>query len=650
MRKSSRLWPILAAIGNRIKIPGTDYGFGFLVEIQDRYNADVDHQEIVDVLHAMLKYDKEIFQLLKKHNKEVKKDEICELAMEVAEKFYLNRVADKYLYADFKGIEQMEKLVPLKLDEVFVNLKVRREETTEDRQEKEMEMALRLERAESGEQEKMESLLAERDAERLQMFKRDGEAVSLDRMLSKPGGVVLLGGPGSGKTTLVKRLARSCALGEQIMKERYPELRTGFPIVMPIAEFEAQNNGQDMYLYLCTRMNQEGGQALEMAFMDNWAAGSCLVLLDGLDEVAKTENRIACSRAVGEFFRQLNGNRALVTSRPVGYSICRLNVPTEHWHLQPFEREDIEQFARNWRLAYEKTVKPESPDLEAAEKEAKELIEEIQSNDKVESLAKNPLMLTIIALIKHQNMVLPQRRVNLYEIALNTLMRSWNKARTLAAIKAGQKEDEIGLEEAKKVWAAVAHWMHREKSTGTCHRQELLDYLVELLMELGQKSDLEATRIAESYLTIAADKAGLLEERGAGVYAFMHQTFQEYLAARHLFLAKPRKKAIDRILKVAQDPRWHEVVRLSAGFIGVIQEDDETVTELTENILKDDTNPLEPYLCNSLRLAASCIADDVRVDAEVTDKVVAAIIERLNTFTYTSVKTSLIESLQCTSP
>ena len=31
---------------------------------------------------------------------------------------------------------------------------------------------------------------------------------------------------------------------------------------------------------------------------------------------------------------------------------------------------------------------------------------------------------------------------------------------------------------------------------------------------------------------------------------------------------------------MAPDPRWHEVVRLAAGFIGVIQQDDYTATEL----------------------------------------------------------------------
>jgi hypothetical protein len=40
-------------------------------------------------------------------------------------------------------------------------------------------------------------------------------------------------------------------------------------------------------------------------------------------------------------------------------------------------------------------------------------------------------LLTILALIKHQGVSLPNRRVELYEIYLETLIRSWNKARAL---------------------------------------------------------------------------------------------------------------------------------------------------------------------------------------------------------------------------
>jgi hypothetical protein len=50
------------------------------------------------------------------------------LSWHEAEESYLREVARQYFYIDFKGIEQLEKWVSLPLDDVFVNLKVRRED------------------------------------------------------------------------------------------------------------------------------------------------------------------------------------------------------------------------------------------------------------------------------------------------------------------------------------------------------------------------------------------------------------------------------------------------------------------------------------------------------------------------------------------
>ena len=65
------------------------------------------------------------------------------------------------------------------------------------------------------------------------------EPQPIDRVLANPGVAVLLGGPGSGKTTLVKRLARSVALGEPAVGERFPAMPAGLlPVVVSITVFD----------------------------------------------------------------------------------------------------------------------------------------------------------------------------------------------------------------------------------------------------------------------------------------------------------------------------------------------------------------------------------------------------------------------------
>jgi predicted NACHT family NTPase len=108
-------------------------------------------------------------------------------------------------------------------------------------------------------------------------------------------------------------------------------------------------------------------------------------------------------------YLKLHGNRALTTSRIVGYNVCRLATPARHVVLQPFGHDDIERFVRQWHNAYEKTAHGRSPDHQQAARDAQALLDEIHANPHVASLATNPVMLTIIALIKQQHVTLPER-------------------------------------------------------------------------------------------------------------------------------------------------------------------------------------------------------------------------------------------------
>ena len=131
----------------------------------------------------------------------------------------------------------------------------------------------------------------------------------------------------------------------------------------------------------------------------------------------------------------------------------------------------------------------------------------------------------------------------------------------------------------------------------------------------------------QSYLKTATESTGLLEARGPETFAFVHQTFQEYLAANRL--AIPTRRAVKRILDVANEPRWHEVIRLAAGVIGVYQRDLDAMEELIDALLAENDDPLEPFLCVRLRLAAACIADDVGFRQRDINRVMSRIAERL---------------------
>jgi len=663
----SRFWPYIKAVGKAVAeladksvLPGAKAGMGLLIDFQDAAAkagavgnlADPQVQSDLKAALDEIRADTaEIVRRLHEDKLPVAEDRLSDYARSIAEALYLRGVADEYLYADFKGIEQFDRLVSLELDEVFINLRARPEARGDRPSEEERRLLAGLESAEPAARDSLEQQLHRLDrlgrgAGDLLRAGRMGP-MAIDDLLARPGGVVLLGGPGSGKTTLVKRLARHCAkaFGEDPQpQQNFPRLPWCFPVVVAVTLYDDWRNrraGQEFGLlgYVEHVLAERGGLALVAAFRLRWAAGEVLLLADGLDEVAETGRRIGAARAVDELVPSLAENRLLVTSRIVGYRICRLAAPAGHFELEPFEPRDIEAFARQWHLALERAIHPERPNLAAAEAQAKELLDEIRAREHVQSLVTNPLMLTICALIKHQGVRLPDRRVELYHAALTTLVKSWNKARSLAGRDVGREERDAPTE---RVWGAVAHWMHQETSRGTVHRSRLKQELVRVLGEM-EVAPYDAEERAEGFIVTASESSGLLEARGADFFAFVHQTFQEYLAAMHV--AIPTSKARERILQVSPDPRWHEVVRLAVGYIGTLQKDYETASELVTALLNDARDPLEPYLSTHLRLAAACLADDVRVKRQVSDRVIVSLFDRLEEMPYRHAWDALIESL-----
>jgi len=564
---------------------------------------------------------------------------------------YRDRVAREYLYADYRGIEgitRAEHTVSFPLDDVYVMPRLQPErERTETREREEELMHALLDRSEdlsSGEQARLEEKYAVLTGERWRAGKKtEDEGLPVGETLQRARHVVIIGGPGVGKSTLIRYLARTCALGQEAMQEHLNWEEELTPIVISLAAFaDARSKQPELSLraFLDEQMTERGGDALNVAIAQEFTNGRAFVLLDGVDEVPDFPARSAVVQAVERFITDHENNRFLVTSRPYGY--IRLKGELDHLQLPNFSSEQVEAFIRNWQRAFERWQHPDAPNFDRADAEAEAMLGEIRRNPKVEELATNPLMLVIIALIRHERTRLPEQRVQLYNRAMITLMDTWNYWRSqLAGVTASGEQ--LPINALIRVWAAVAEWTRREKPTGVVHRAELERKLVEILRE-KELDEYAPEATAESYLNAAADRAGLLEERGPDIFAFWHPTFEEFLAA--VELATPASKVIDRLLLLREDPRWHEVILLVVGYIGIVQRDGETATEIVEAIADRDPSPIEPLLHPNLRLAADCIANDVGVKRSLAERILVRLAEIIQTQPYKPLTEAFVQTIR----
>ena len=418
---------------------------------------------------------------------------------------------------------------------------------------------------------------------------RFGQPVSVVDLLRDHAGLILLGDPGSGKTTFLKFLALRLAVGEG----EALGLGERLPILLPISAYAnaLARVGGDIRLDNFIRDYFDViGVDLPISAMLQQAleTGRALILLDGLDEIANLALRGRVMQRVVSFyaFHKQAGNKFVLTSRIVGYSEVRPAIDDlVESTLLDFNDDQIQSFLEHWTLTLEKQVVGDNLlARQNAFREQQALWAAIQRNGSVRALASNPLLLTILALIKRQGVLLPERRVELYDISLKTLLSTWNRARSLTGEMVPGRD--VNPRDTIKLLAPLAYWMHTvSPGVGLVRQRDLENKLVELFNERGEPGELAARQFMED----VRDCTGVLLERGLGQYGFIHLTFEEYLAA--IAIAQQGqldwKIVADELAKRVGDAAWHEIILLCIGYIGLIEGRDQVAGNIVEFFVRE---------------------------------------------------------------
>ena len=399
---------------------------------------------------------------------------------------------------------------------------------------------------------------------------------------------LILGDPGSGKTTLLRYLARHFALAQRDRKSvvqggKEEELGdTRLPILFRIADYaERLTDNPDLSLvdYLQQfyrqwehRFDSSDGDSVANLLLNRLAMGDCLVLLDGLDEVFDQDNRSQVVRQINRLVDEYRNNKFVVTSRIAGYKQAALGSRFQEFTITPMGDEQIDQFLKRWCLAVEMAQRPEvdsSLQQRDAEREAQEIVQEISSNQGVRRFAANPLLLTILALIHRNGTRLPQRRVELYQLAVKTLIEDWQIGRNVP-YQARHRQLILVEEDVTALLAPLALRMHEEKPSGVVAQAEVEKWLTPHMAELQGVDEPTALELVRLFLRKVRETTGLFVERAPEMYGFMHLTFEEYFAARRI-----ADNEIDDILNIISpyrnQARWNEPILLALGYLSTDQ-------------------------------------------------------------------------------
>jgi formylglycine-generating enzyme required for sulfatase activity/energy-coupling factor transporter ATP-binding protein EcfA2 len=395
--------------------------------------------------------------------------------------------------------------------------------------------------------------------------------------------LVLLGDPGSGKSTFVNRLA--CGLAEPSTVSHcltgWPPTETNrLPVLVVLRDYARSIQGgepscQHLWSFITARLQAQNlGEAVE-PIQQCLQQGKALVMFDGLDEIPTREQRRFVRDAVTAFSQRYPNNRYLLTCRILSYQ--EPADPNEEdlriagfpvFTLSPFDDGKIDRFIAAW---YHELTEKGTVNAEERDGLTLRLQEAVRRPD-LHGMAGNPLLLTVMALVHTHKGRLPDARAVLYEDTVDLLLSRWDEqkqANKQARPGLGKLLDSAGRAEIdlKRVLWRLAFNAHEQGETGDGQLADITEAslqkaLANLNKDAEGKPDLNWAR---DLLDIIKLRAGLLIERLPGVFTFPHRTFQEFLAG--VYLTSEGDFARNAAALADDAPRWREVILLAVGFL-----------------------------------------------------------------------------------
>ena len=420
---------------------------------------------------------------------------------------------------------------PLSITNVYIQVRLHRDTTTSYR--------LHPNLQEAEEQHDPNSLL---QAERQYLEHRIALAQDPEDAIRQYKHCVIVGDPGAGKTTLLKYLTLR-SISSQL--QNLPNI----PIYIELNAF-ATTKYKDLLDYAAftweTRYNFPHAEALTF-IQESLQEGKVMLLIDGLDEtvIGKTPEEAEhsykrISEIIVDIATRYYQTPIVVTVRKATYNQRTHLKGFTELDVLDFRPEDIKRLVTQWFMNHpDKEKRGMGNDLNIL----------LDRNLRLRSLAANPLLLSLIAIVYEAQLELPDRRTELYKQCVDILLSKWDANRNII------RRREFKPEQKRLLLEEIA-WYFHVRGQRYYPEDELLKVIGNFLPTIGLPREQNRSILEE-----IASANGLLKEQARGWHGFLHLTLQEYFVA--LYVSDYQQ--LSQVFQYRHQSWWEEVMLLYAG-------------------------------------------------------------------------------------
>jgi energy-coupling factor transporter ATP-binding protein EcfA2 len=345
--------------------------------------------------------------------------------------------------------------------------------------------------------------------------------------------LMVLGAPGSGKSTFLRKLGLIALKGE-------------FDYIPILLELKNFNDRDDLTKVISEQFRRCNFPKIDEFMETAFDKGKLLILLDGLDEVP-AQNLDWTVEQIQKITETRSQNRFIISCRIAAYR--HQFSQFKEAIIVEFSDNQIQQFIQNWFQSEQDRM------IKTAQK-CWELLQKPEYKGAKE-LARTPLLLTFLCLYYDSRQGFTNNRSLLYKDALHILLDQWLREKR---VERGAILQDLTIPLEENLLTAIAyHGFQHDQLFFT--RQELLD---QIQTNLDNNVNASKHLNPADILRAIEVEQGLLMERSKNVYSFSHLTLQEYLTAQYIV---DHNEIATFVTDHLTNSRWQEVFTLVAGLM-----------------------------------------------------------------------------------